>query len=168
MCHVAGKNALSRVSPVTVKTAVALRLESKTGPLTVVAVVMGVVFGAHFFAGADVVLTGDFAFRLSCEGAWRSKNSSEVIRGGRLVAARSNYSIRRSIPGRISPHAWPHKASNYNARYRPDTQTYLRRDRMQSMGTCAPSVNTSAGTGLHVIPFLDAAIAVQFVAPLAY
>ena len=30
----------------------------------------------------------------------KKKNSSEVIRGGRLVAARSNYSIRRSIPGR--------------------------------------------------------------------
>ena len=55
------KNALPRGSPETVKTGVALQLESKTGALVVAAVgVVVVVFGARFLdgAGAGVAFTG--------------------------------------------------------------------------------------------------------------
>ena len=53
------KNALPRGSPETVKTGVALQLESKTGALVVAAVGV-VVFGARFVAGAGagIAITG--------------------------------------------------------------------------------------------------------------
>ena len=54
------KNALPRGSPETVKTGVALQLESKTGALVVAAVGVVVVFGARFVAGAGagIAITG--------------------------------------------------------------------------------------------------------------
>ena len=54
------KNALPRGSPETVKTGVALQLESKTGILVIGVVGVIVVFGTRFFAGAgaDVAFTG--------------------------------------------------------------------------------------------------------------
>ena len=48
------KNALPRGSPETVKTGVALQLESKSGILAIGVVGVIVVFGARFFAGAGV------------------------------------------------------------------------------------------------------------------
>ena len=51
------KNALPRGSPETVKTGVALQLESKTGILAVGVVEVIVDFGARFFA-AGVAFTG--------------------------------------------------------------------------------------------------------------
>ena len=52
------KNALPRGSLETVKTGIALQLESKTSALAVAAVGGVVVFGARFLAGAGVAFTG--------------------------------------------------------------------------------------------------------------
>ena len=115
----------------TVKTAVALQLESKTGALAVVAVGV-VVFGVRFFAGAGEAFTGVLVlllFVLVVKAHGGQGNQSRIS-----GAARSSYALRRSVPGHSSPRAWVHKVSNCNIRYSTDTQTSLRRDRTVSCG----------------------------------
>ena len=115
----------------TVKTAVALQLESKTGALAVAAVGV-VVFGVRFFAGAGEAFTGVLVlllFVLVVKAHGGQGNQSRIS-----GAARSSYAIRRSVPGHSSLRAWLHKVSNCNIRYSTDTQTSLRRDRTVSCG----------------------------------
>ena len=108
------KKALPRGSPVTVKTAVALQLESKTGALAVAAVGV-VVFGVRFFAGASEAFTGVLVlllFVLVVKAHGDQGNQSRIS-----GAARSSYAIRRSVPGHSSPRASVHKAQSKQLQY---------------------------------------------------
>ena len=167
------KNALPRGSPETVKTGVALQLESKTGALPVAAVGVVVVFGARFFvgAGAGVAFTG-VLFLLPFVLVAKARGGAGTVARYEpppCCAIQLHHPPSRSktyfsprLGAQSEQLQYPLQAGHGNVSAKRSNVKcgYLRANESR--------ISTAdMKWELHGTPFLEAAIAVQFTAPLA-
>ena len=175
------KNALPRGSPDTVKTGVALQPESKTGALAVAAV------GVFFSCGCRCCscfwcallrwlwcLRGLYwswsfvnaALRLSREGTWWSRNSSKIgvttlLRDPATLSAVPLWDILLPALGRTK------RAITISATGRTRKRICKEIECQLWVPAWPYQSKSLRGWDCRTVPFLDAAIAVKFAAPLA-
>ena len=135
----------------TVKTAVALQLDSKTGALAVAAVGV-VVFGVRFFASASEAFTGVLVlllFVLVVKAHGGQGNQSRIS-----GAARSSYAIRRSVLGHSSPRASVHISEQlqYPLQY-GHANVSAKRSNSQLGKPARPSISVKKSWAASDVPF---------------